>query len=66
MSDSPAYPQPGRARTKKGMACTGNSKLQIPNYKQTTIPKLQITNKEEPFGQILYAFGMEHRMVFFI
>jgi hypothetical protein len=61
-----ACPQPGQAGTKKGLACPGNYKFQIPKYKQTTIPKLQITNKEEPFGQVLYAFGEEHKMVFFI
>ena len=33
---------------------------EITNYKS------QITNKEEPFGQILYAFGDEHEMVSFI
>jgi hypothetical protein len=58
--------QPGQAGTKKELACPGNYKIQITNYKQTTIPKLQITNKEEPFGQILYAFGEEHKIVSFI
>jgi hypothetical protein len=29
-----------------------NYKLQITNYKQITIPKLQITKKEAPFGQL--------------
>jgi hypothetical protein len=43
-----------------------NYKLQITNYKQITIPKLQITNKGESFGQILYAFGGEHKMESFI
>ena len=42
-----------------------NYKLQATNYKQITNPKLQFTNEEEPFGQILYAFGGEYKMVSF-
>ncbi len=34
-----------------------NYKLQNTNYKQTTIPKLQIPNKAAPYGLIVYAFG---------
>ena len=34
-----------------------NYKLQIPNYKQITNPKSQITNKDVPFGHILKVFG---------
>jgi hypothetical protein len=43
-----------------------NYKLQATNYKQTTNHKLQITNKEVSFGQILNAFGEEHKLVAFI
>jgi len=34
-----------------------NYKLQNTNYKQNTKYKLQITNKEKPFGRIINAFG---------
>jgi hypothetical protein len=34
-----------------------NYKLQNTNYKQITIPKLQITNKAAPFGHLVYACG---------
>ena len=54
------------SRNQKGPGLPGNYKIQITNYKQTTISKLQITSKEEPFGQILYAVGEENKMVFFI
>ena len=43
-----------------------NYKLQSTNYKQATSHKLQITNKEVSFVQILNAFGEEHIMVSFI
>ncbi len=42
-------PQPDKPGPKKsGLA--GNYKLQNTNYKQTTIPKLQIPKKVVPFG----------------
>jgi hypothetical protein len=43
-----------------------NYKLQATNYKQATNHKLQITNQEVSFGQILNAFGEEHKKVAFI
>jgi hypothetical protein len=58
--------QPGQAGTQKELDCPGNYKLQNTNYKQTTIPKLQITKKEVSCGQILNAFGEAHNMVSFI
>jgi hypothetical protein len=42
-----ACPQPGQAGTKKGLACPGNYKLQIPNYKQIPNPKSQITKQKK-------------------
>jgi hypothetical protein len=57
--DFPARPHRGKATTKKDLACPGNYKLQITNYKQITNPKLQIPNKGVSFGQILNAFGEE-------
>ena len=47
--------QPGQAGTKKDLACPGNSKSQIPNYKHRV-----------SFGQILNAFGEEYVAVFLI
>ncbi|UCH96501.1 MAG: hypothetical protein JSV88_06535, partial [Candidatus Aminicenantes bacterium] len=41
-----------------------NYKLQITNYKKITNHKLQITNKEVSFGQILNAFGEKQQTVF--
>jgi hypothetical protein len=61
-----ACPQPGQAGTKKELACPGNYKLQITNYKQIPNPKLQITNKEVSCGQILNASGEEHTKTFLI
>jgi hypothetical protein len=52
------------SRNQKGTGLSG--KLQITNYKQITIPKLQITNKEVSCGQILNAFGEEHTTTFLI
>jgi hypothetical protein len=53
------------SRNQKGPGLPGNYKLQITNYKQITIPKLQIPNKGVSFGQILNAFGEEHKVAFF-
>jgi hypothetical protein len=53
-----AWPQPGQAGTKKELACPGNYKIQITNYKQR--------GALVKHGQILYAFGEEHKMVSFI
>jgi len=54
MINNSPVPHPGQAGTKKDLACR-----EITKYKS------QITNKEEPFGQILYAFGGAYKMVFF-
>jgi hypothetical protein len=54
------------SRTIKDLTCPGNYKLQIPNYKQITNPKLQITNIEVSFGQVLNACGEENKMVSYI
>jgi hypothetical protein len=42
-----ACPQPGQAGTKKGHGLPGNSKLQIPNYKQIPNPKFQISKQKK-------------------
>ena len=42
-----ACPQPGQAGTKKNSGLPGNSKLQIPNYKQIPNPKSQITKQKK-------------------
>jgi len=42
-----AGPKPGQAGTKKELACPGNSKLQITNYKQIPNPKFQITKQKK-------------------
>jgi len=39
--------QPGQAGTKKELACPGNPKLQITNYKQIPNPKSQITKQKK-------------------
>jgi hypothetical protein len=42
-----ACPQPGQAGTKKKLACPGNYKFQIPNYKQIPNPKSQNTKQKK-------------------
>jgi len=46
----------GKEKTKKRRR-EENYKIQNTNYKQITIPKLQIPKKEVPFGQVLNACG---------